>query len=71
MVIGYSIQDALFSVHDGGVTNWENVQISFWFQFGWGAFCTILVAIFFRQMKKPAEEKSEEIAMTPPSRSSV
>ncbi|ORX39450.1 major facilitator superfamily domain-containing protein [Kockovaella imperatae] len=67
VVTGYSIQDALLSIHDGGVENWSNVQIAFWFQFGWGVFCCVLLAIFFKSPKKIAASrtKTESIAMTP------
>ena len=55
----------MLTIHPGSFTNFKNVQISFWFQFGWGILCAVLVLVFFmRRVNDGAvAELTEEIPM--------
>lgn len=50
-VIGLSVQAGLLTRKPGTITNYENVQASFWFQFGWCIFNLIIFLVFFRPNK--------------------
>ena len=50
-VIGLSVQAGLLTRKPGTISNYENVQTSFWFQFGWCIFNLIVFLIFFRPDK--------------------
>jgi len=38
----------LLTIHPGSIANFDNIRISFWFQFGWGILCGVLVLAFFK-----------------------
>ncbi|WVQ79735.1 hypothetical protein IAT38_001835 [Cryptococcus sp. DSM 104549] len=50
-VVGLSVQAGLLTLHPGSISNWSNVQASFWFQFGWGILNAIIIVAFFRPGK--------------------
>lgn len=50
-VIGLSVQAGLLTREPGLITNYANVQASFWFQFGWCLFNLVVFLIFFRPGK--------------------
>jgi hypothetical protein len=50
-VIGLSVQAGLLTRRPGLIANYENVQASFWFQFGWCLFNLIIFLAFFRAGK--------------------
>jgi hypothetical protein len=50
-VIGLSVQAGLLTRKPGLIANYENVQTSFWFQFGWCMVNLIVFLIFFRPNK--------------------
>ena len=50
-VIGLSVQAGLLTRKPGLISNYENVQTSFWFQFGWCIFNLIIFLVFFRPGK--------------------
>ena len=64
-VIGLSVQAGLLTVKPGSISNWGNVQVSYWFQAGWCIMNAILVLVFLH-VRKPAapaakpEAKAEE-----------
>ncbi|ODO09487.1 hypothetical protein I350_03087 [Cryptococcus amylolentus CBS 6273] len=51
-VIGLSVQAGLLTLHPGGMTNFTNVQASFWFVLGWLLLNALICAVFYRQGKK-------------------
>ena len=61
VAIAFSVQAGLLTIHDGSVSNFENVKIAFWFQFGWGALLGLLVLVLFRRPKAKASEVKEVV----------
>lgn len=47
-VISLSVQAGLLTIKPGSITNYANVQASFWFQFGWCLFNLVILLVFFR-----------------------
>ncbi|ODN81017.1 hypothetical protein L202_03118 [Cryptococcus amylolentus CBS 6039] len=47
-VIGLSVQAGLLTLHPGGMTNFTNVQASFWFVLGWLLLNALICAVFYR-----------------------
>ncbi|WVQ95120.1 hypothetical protein IAU59_002214 [Kwoniella sp. CBS 9459] len=50
-VLGLSIQAGLLTIKPGSLHNYANVQASFWFQFGWIVFNTLLIVFLFKPGK--------------------
>ncbi len=50
--VALSIQAGLFTVNEGWIYNFKNVQASWYFQLGWGIVWLILFLIFYRPGKK-------------------
>lgn len=59
--VAFSVQAGLFTVHPGGVTNFGNVQASFWFQFGWEMLMAILTLAFYRDKAAPRSEMAQQL----------
>ncbi|KAK1922228.1 major facilitator superfamily domain-containing protein [Papiliotrema laurentii] len=55
VVIAYSVQAGLMTVHPGSVANFDNVRIGFWALAGWGWLCGLLVLVLY---KRPARSAS-------------
>jgi hypothetical protein len=47
-VLALSVQAGLLTRKPGLIANYENVQASFWFQFGWCIFNFLVFLAFFR-----------------------
>jgi len=52
VVIALSIQAGLLTIKPGSISNWGNVQASYWFQFGWAIFNAGIVAVAYRSKKQ-------------------
>ncbi|OCF32711.1 efflux protein EncT [Kwoniella heveanensis CBS 569] len=50
-VLGLSVQAGLLTIKPGSLSNYANVQASFWFQFGWTALNALIIIVFFRPGK--------------------
>jgi hypothetical protein len=61
-VVGLSVQAGLLTIHEGSFANFDNVQASFWFQFGWTVFNLIVFVVFFRASKvaEASEQNKQE-----------
>lgn len=49
--VAFGVQAGLFTVNEGGLSNYENVHASFYFQLGWMILSLIGFVIFYRQPK--------------------
>ncbi|GFZ51824.1 hypothetical protein JCM24511_09592 [Saitozyma sp. JCM 24511] len=59
-VTGLSIQAGLLTVHPGDVSNWSNIQTSYWFDFGWALVCGALVLVLYRDVQGSGGEEQVE-----------
>ena len=58
--VALSIQSGLLTVNPGSISNFENVQTSFYFELGWGIVWLIGFLILYRPGKKPTPEGNAE-----------
>lgn len=49
--VALSIQAGLFTVQEGGLENFENVKVSWYFELGWGLLWVVGFLIFYRPGK--------------------
>ena len=63
-VVSMSVQAGLLTIHPGSLSNWANVQASFWFMFGWSILNALLAVAFLRRPSVPPE-KTPRIAAGP------
>ena len=47
--IDLSIQAGLLTIFPGRLSNYSNLRVSFWFQFGWVILNILLLAVVYRQ----------------------
>ena len=59
---GISVQAGLWTVHPGSVTNFANVQLSWWLVVGWIALFALLFAVFYRQPDESETAAGGDIA---------
>jgi hypothetical protein len=48
-------------VHPGDVSNWSNIQTSFWFAFGWALVCGTLVLALYRDVQGSGGDEMVEV----------
>lgn len=61
--VAFSIQAGLLTVNEGGIENFANVQVSFYFMIGWGIVWLVAFLAFFRQPKaNPNDEERVIVA---------
>ncbi|WVQ79680.1 hypothetical protein IAT38_001780 [Cryptococcus sp. DSM 104549] len=55
--ISFAVQAGLFTVHDGGIANFDNIRASFYFEMGLVAIGVIVFLVFYRPAKKEGEDE--------------
>ncbi|KAK8854629.1 hypothetical protein IAR55_003368 [Kwoniella newhampshirensis] len=64
-VLGLSVQAGLLTLNEGSITNYSNVQASFWFQFGWTVLNMLMIVFLFRPGKKAEGADAAENGAAP------
>ena len=57
--VALSVQAGLFTVNEGSIFNYTNVQTSFYFQIGWGILFLIMFLVFYRPGKKAVSSDAD------------
>ena len=55
--VALSIQAGLWTIKPGGIYNFTNVQISWYFAIGWGVVWLVAFLVFYRPVKKTNDDK--------------
>lgn len=55
VLVEFSVQAGLLTIHEGSISNWSNVSASFWFIFGWGALVCLVVLVLYKTPKRPGQ----------------
>lgn len=58
-VVALAIQAGLFTVQEGGLENYANVQASFYFEIGWGLAWIVLFLAWYRPVRGVNETEKE------------
>jgi hypothetical protein len=59
-VVALAVQSGLETVNPGSISNFENVQASFYFEMGWEIVWVTAFLIFYRPKKTPTPEGAAE-----------
>ncbi|WVQ64086.1 uncharacterized protein L199_002245 [Kwoniella botswanensis] len=59
-VTGLSVQAGFLTLNEGSVTNFSNVQASFWFEFGWLVLNALMAMILFKNNKVEDVEEGKK-----------
>jgi hypothetical protein len=58
--VGLAVQSGLETINPGSISNFENVQASFYFEMGWEIVWVIAFLIFYRPKKTPTPDGAAE-----------
>jgi hypothetical protein len=58
--VALSIQAGLLTINEGGLDNFANTRISFYFQIGWAAVWVVAFLVFYRPAKGADLENGEK-----------
>ena len=50
-IVALAIQAATLTVRPGGISDWFNVQVSFWLEFAWGLVSLIVFLVWYKPIK--------------------
>lgn len=50
--IALSIQAGLLTIHPGGINDFRNVAVSFYFMIAWGGLCLLGFWVFYRPLRR-------------------